>query len=52
MTANTLAIPELVAAVLEKLDMTSLVAAAQVNTTWANEATNVGIMPSHQLLVS
>lgn len=48
MSEKVLAIPELVATVLQYLDLTSLVAAAQVNRMWAHEATNVGTMSSHQ----
>lgn len=48
MSQTVLAIPELVAAVLQFLDRTSLVAAAQVNTMWVQEATNVGTMSPYQ----
>lgn len=50
MSQTVLAVPELVAAVLQPLDLTSLVAAAQVNRTWAQEATNVSTIAPHRPL--
>ena len=48
MSEKALAIPELIAALLQHLDLTSLVAAAQVNRLWAHEATSVRTVPSLQ----
>lgn len=41
MAAVALSLPELRIAILQYLDMTSLVAAAQINKVWAEDATNV-----------
>jgi hypothetical protein len=41
MPVSPLDLPEIVGCVLEHLDSESLVAAAQVNSLWAEEATNV-----------
>lgn len=41
MTTNPLEVPEILENILQYADVKTLVAAAQVNSRWANEATNV-----------